>query len=280
MHRRAFTFQLGDVHVSGQPEEVSSMRWCALVLAALLLVVLPVLAEDPVVYTGCIQVSNGSLYNVHLGTDPMQPCKEKDQQISWNMLGPKGDKGDKGDTGVGVVGPQGLTGATGPQGLTGPQGPVGPQGPTGMQGPQGDTGPAGAAVPAASIDGTQTPLHISAIIPRPAYSASREVPLECRGKSIVIEEIGLYAYVREGPLRAVSYGAMEASGDGAALALELPAPVLSGTLYEYSRNYKVKLRYRPDTPGFNGGIVVSSALPDWFVAIDLFGYCVATAEVP
>jgi type VI protein secretion system component Hcp len=79
------------------------------------------LAVDPVVYTGCIATSNGTLYSVHEGTTPMQPCKDKDLQISWNMAGV-----------------QGPTGPTGPQGSIGPMGPQGDTGPTGAQGPEGE----------------------------------------------------------------------------------------------------------------------------------------------
>ena len=74
------------------------MRWCAVagIVAALGLLAPPATADDPVVYTGCIQKSNGSLYNVREGTAPMQPCKSKDKQISWNMAGQPGPEGPPG----------------------------------------------------------------------------------------------------------------------------------------------------------------------------------------
>jgi hypothetical protein len=64
--------------------------------AVLMLVALPALADEPLVYTGCIAKSNGSLYNVAVGTTPMQPCKAKDTQISWNMAGQPGPQGSPG----------------------------------------------------------------------------------------------------------------------------------------------------------------------------------------
>ena len=64
--------------------------------AALMLVAVPALGDQPVVYTGCIQKSNGSLYNVQEGTMPTQPCKSKDKQISWNMAGQPGPPGPPG----------------------------------------------------------------------------------------------------------------------------------------------------------------------------------------
>jgi type VI protein secretion system component Hcp len=114
-------------------------------VVAVALIALPVLAEEPVVYTGCINTSTGTLYSVHQGTEPMQPCKDKDWQISWNMAGAPGPKGDQGEPGqagpMGYPGAQGVAGPAGPQGLAGPQGPqgaAGPEGPAGPQGPQGE----------------------------------------------------------------------------------------------------------------------------------------------
>jgi type VI protein secretion system component Hcp len=78
------------------------------------------LAADPVVYTGCISTSNGTLYSVHDGTTPMQPCKDKDLQISWNMAGVQGPKGNDGPQGaMGYPGAQGVPGQIGPQGPSG-----------------------------------------------------------------------------------------------------------------------------------------------------------------
>jgi hypothetical protein len=62
-------------------------------VAALVLLAVPALGDQPGVYTGCIQKSNGSLYNVQEGTVPTQPCKSKDKQISWNMAGQPGPQG-------------------------------------------------------------------------------------------------------------------------------------------------------------------------------------------
>jgi hypothetical protein len=67
-----------------------------LLAAGLMLVVLPAFADQPAVYTGCIQKSNGSLYNVQEGTAPTQPCKSKDKQITWNMAGQPGPQGPPG----------------------------------------------------------------------------------------------------------------------------------------------------------------------------------------
>jgi type VI secretion system Hcp family effector len=87
---------------------------------ALMLVTSLALADDPVVYTGCLSTSTGTLYSVHDGTTPMQPCKDKDLQISWNMAGVQGPKGDPGPQGaMGYTGPQGVVGPTGPQGAPG-----------------------------------------------------------------------------------------------------------------------------------------------------------------
>jgi type VI protein secretion system component Hcp len=135
----------------------------------LMLVALPALAEEPVVYTGCLNSENGTLYYVHEGTVPMKPCRDRDsskdkdkdrdrdRQITWNMAGPQGPMGLTGPQGLpGLPGPQGLTGAQGPQGLTGPQGPIGPQGPAGEQGPGGPAGPQGPAGEACSPEGGGT----------------------------------------------------------------------------------------------------------------------------
>ncbi len=67
-----------------------------LLAAGLMLVALPAFADQTAVYTGCIQKSNGSLYNVQEGTVPTQPCKAKDKQISWNMAGQPGPQGPPG----------------------------------------------------------------------------------------------------------------------------------------------------------------------------------------
>jgi hypothetical protein len=82
--------------------------------------------------------------------DAGQNCKENEQHVHWNQVGPPGAPGPAGPPGppgpagpAGPAGPQGETGPAGPQGETGPAGPPGPQGETGPAGPQGETGPAG-----------------------------------------------------------------------------------------------------------------------------------------
>jgi type VI secretion system secreted protein Hcp len=92
----------------------------AALVVALLFVASVAFAADPVVYTGCIATSNGTLYSVHEGTTPMQPCKDRDLQISWNMAGLQGPPG--------LTGPQGPMGYQGLQGDTGATGPQGPEG--------------------------------------------------------------------------------------------------------------------------------------------------------
>jgi type VI protein secretion system component Hcp len=89
-------------------------------VVALMLAASLALAADPTVYTGCLATSTGTLYSVHDGTTPMQPCKDKDLQISWNMAGVPGPQGPEGPQG-----PMGYTGGQGVPGQTGPQGPEG-----------------------------------------------------------------------------------------------------------------------------------------------------------
>ena len=102
----------------------------------LVLAAVPALAADEVSYTGCLSTANGSLYSVHEGAAPMQPCKDKDRQISWNTAG--------------VPGPRGDTGVQGPIGYPGPQGVAGP---TGAQGPPGQDCTGGGSVPAVQVIG-------------------------------------------------------------------------------------------------------------------------------
>ena len=45
--------------------------------ASLALLAVPALAQDPIVYTGCLKSSDGSLYSVREGTVPMTPCKAR-----------------------------------------------------------------------------------------------------------------------------------------------------------------------------------------------------------
>jgi len=72
------------------------LRYIALVILAACLLVSSGLAAQDVVYTGCIRSADGSLYNVRQGTSPMAPCRAKDNQISWNMVGPQGPQGPPG----------------------------------------------------------------------------------------------------------------------------------------------------------------------------------------
>jgi len=65
-------------------------------VAALALLALPALAQDPTVYTGCLKSADGTLYSVRVGTTPMAPCKSKDKGISWNMAGQPGPPGPPG----------------------------------------------------------------------------------------------------------------------------------------------------------------------------------------
>ena len=64
--------------------------------AAVALVAVPALAQGPIVYTGCLKSSDGSLHSVREGAAPMAPCKAKDKQISWNMAGQPGPPGPSG----------------------------------------------------------------------------------------------------------------------------------------------------------------------------------------
>jgi hypothetical protein len=145
------------------------MRWCAVagLVAALGLLALPATADDSVVYTGCIQVSNGSLYNVHEGTVPMQPCKDKDKQIGWNMAGVKGDKGD---TGLGIPGNPGQDGRDGRDGRDGAPGPAGE-----------------------SSEGAKTPLNLSLAEITGANTTYLPVPDQCLGRILVIEGVSVRA---------------------------------------------------------------------------------------
>ncbi|MCD9024544.1 collagen-like triple helix repeat-containing protein [Cohnella silvisoli] len=91
----------------------------------------------------CVK-KNGDLQLIGKGDS----CDKKEQKISWNVVGPKGDKGDKGDKGVpgatGITGPQGPAGLQGPQGLPGVQGLAGKDGANGNDGADGKDGKDGA----------------------------------------------------------------------------------------------------------------------------------------
>jgi len=90
-----------------------------------------------------------------------EPCKRREQRITWNEKGPKGDTGATGATGA--VGPQGLIGPEGPQGPTGPQGPQGAPGAAapGVTGGA-DRGPVGApGSPAQPAFLSATPMSLT-----------------------------------------------------------------------------------------------------------------------
>jgi hypothetical protein len=76
------------------------------------------------VYTACIRLDRdgdeGKLARL-VAAD--EPCKRREQRITWNERGP-----------AGLPGVTGQTGPQGPQGIQGPQGLVGPQGPQGAAG--------------------------------------------------------------------------------------------------------------------------------------------------
>ncbi|HEY2354771.1 MAG TPA: hypothetical protein VGH79_07740 [Gaiellaceae bacterium] len=75
-------------------------------------------------------------------------CTKNEQELDWNVKGPKGDPGPAGPQGPqGPAGPAGPAGPQGPQGPAGPQGAVGPTGAQGPVGPAGPIGPPGAAGP-------------------------------------------------------------------------------------------------------------------------------------
>lgn len=73
-------------------------------------------------------------------------CRRREQYLTWNIRGPKGEagpQGPKGDQGeAGPAGPQGPAGEDGADGQDGAAGPAGPAGPQGPKGEKGDPGPA------------------------------------------------------------------------------------------------------------------------------------------
>jgi hypothetical protein len=132
------------------------------------------------VITACYTPNKGDMRVIDV--ERGETCKDKEVQITWNQIGPKGDKGDPGPQGIpgpqgekGDPGPQGLQGLPGPQGLQGlpgvqgepgPQGAIGPQGergPQGFQGPAGGPGPKGDTGPMGpqGEPGSQGPAGIS-----------------------------------------------------------------------------------------------------------------------
>jgi hypothetical protein len=64
------------------------MRLLLSAAALLLLLGIPTSADDsPVVYTGCLHVSNGSPDHAHVADAPMQPCRDNDEEIPWEKAG-------------------------------------------------------------------------------------------------------------------------------------------------------------------------------------------------
>jgi hypothetical protein len=225
------------------------MHRCVVVGLAVVLgpLALPATAGDPVVYTGCIQVSNGSLYSVHEGTVPMQPCKDKDKQISWNMAGAAGEKGGKGEKGD--AGPQGAPGI-------------------GVQGPEGPSGPPGPAGPAAPVEGSQTPLRMDIY----ADSSTRCVPMPyfCLGKHVVVEQVGLL-FTGDGTPNV----AFVSSGDNT-MWLDPPRAVAHRSWVASSA---VKLRFDGSTNYLCAGARVSG-IQSFFLVATLSGYCVDAPATP
>jgi hypothetical protein len=72
---------------------------------------------------------------------PLGPKGDQGDPGAPGVIGPKGDKGEKGDPGV--AGEAGSIGLTGPQGEKGDKGDNGTPGDSGPKGDQGDPGPAG-----------------------------------------------------------------------------------------------------------------------------------------
>jgi collagen triple helix repeat protein len=99
-------------------------------------------------YHACVHKSSNQVRIIDHDTG--ENCKQNEQHVHWNQVGPPGAPGPAGPPGppgpagpAGPPGPQGETGPAGPQGETGPAGPAGPQGPQGDTGPAGPTGPQG-----------------------------------------------------------------------------------------------------------------------------------------
>jgi hypothetical protein len=86
--------------------------------------------------SGCVNVSDGKLSRVAVGPEPMEPCRQNEFQLTWNLQGVSGEVGPQGPAGpqgpVGPQGPGGPAGSQGAPGVPGPQGPQGPQGPAGV----------------------------------------------------------------------------------------------------------------------------------------------------
>jgi hypothetical protein len=83
---------------------------------------------------GCYNTTNGQLRVVHDDSE----CKNHEQGIAWNQIGPVGPQGPQG-----LQGTQGVQGDKGDKGDKGDQGVAGTMGPQGAPGAQGVPGPAG-----------------------------------------------------------------------------------------------------------------------------------------
>jgi hypothetical protein len=62
-------------------------------------------------YTGCLL--SGTITSVAKGSDPLKPCSNNAEQISWNQTGPKGEPGNNGTNGTnGTDGTNGTNGVS------------------------------------------------------------------------------------------------------------------------------------------------------------------------
>lgn len=86
---------------------------------------------------GCYNTTNGQLRVVHDDSE----CRNAEQGIAWNQIGPQGIQGIQGTQGI--QGIQGVKGDKGDQGIQGETGAPGTMGPQGAPGAQGVPGPAG-----------------------------------------------------------------------------------------------------------------------------------------
>ncbi len=118
------------MHLKTQHLNTPGIWMAAAVLGAFVAGSAPAEAQIPStngVYTACIRLDRdgdeGRLVRLVASNEP---CRRREQRVTWNEEGPKGDTG--------------ATGATGPQGPQGLAGPFGPSGPLGPQGPQGAPG--------------------------------------------------------------------------------------------------------------------------------------------
>jgi len=220
-------------------------------VVALMLVALPALADDPVIYTGCVNTANGSVYSLHVGTMPMQPCKDKDMQVSWNMAG--------------VQGPQGNDGA---QGLPGVQGPAG----VGIEGPTGPPGPAG---PAAPVEGTQQPFFTWGNATA-GLNLSEEmgVALVCQDKNIVVEGIAAFVEIHDTDQLTLFSVAGYNLGAWRVIYLPVPQPVIASGNHEYTVFQNLTLRLAPGTTKLRIQALSQGTGNYTTLFGAVFGYCV------